>query len=198
MSPQLLIKGQLKKLTNPIHCLALSWTFICINKALCPLLSPVYAFISLHHLKHQGISTPPISFSLLAFHLFSSSFMSLLSSASSSLLSFPLTCTLVPTHPSSCFSYIFYVLHLLTLSFLSPPTLRFLTGFTYFSCPLHLPSPPSNHPFLSISLRPFPSSPSSHHLGSPSDDCRAYFIWHEDKGLSTHVVSLQVLCNMKY
>lgn len=50
--------------------------------------------------------------------------------------------------------------------------------------PSFLPPPPLPLPACQCS---------SHHPSSPSDDCQAHFIWHEDKGPGKHVVSRQVL-----
>lgn len=171
---------------------------------LCPLFSPAYAFTSLHYLKHKGISLSsplPLYFFLCPAPLSSAL---LISSLNFPQLSYLLTTLLFFSH--ILFSMSLCSSHLLFPLPSSPPsTLHSLPGFT--SHPPSSPSSLSCHPFLTSPSTPsfllLPSSPparqpSSHHHGSPSDDCRAHFIWHEDKGLSTHVVSLQVLCNMKY
>lgn len=111
--------------------------------------SPAYAFTSLHYLKHQGISSPPISssllFSLLYFPFISADLLSLYFLLASSFLS-PILYILFPPDLSSSFpsTLLASLLILLYLPCLLP---------TILPCPFSS-SPPAVAPPLTTSLYP--------------------------------------------
>lgn len=151
--------------------------------------SLAYFFTSLHYLKHKGISIPPFLLlpSPLSLYFFPSSPLL------SSILLIPYLHTLHHFHvllllflPHLCWHpHILSSPSLCSSHLVSPHLFPQLSASCLTCCPPPFPSSP---PFLLLLLSC--PHPSSLHVGSPSDDCRAHFIWHKDKGLSTHVVSL--------
>lgn len=140
--------------------------------------SLAYFFTSLHYLKHKGISLTPLSSP--PFSSFPLLFPS--SPVLSSILLIPYLQTLHHFHvflllflPHLCWHPHILPSPSLCSSHLVSPHLFPRLSASCLTCLTSCPPPsPSSPPFLLLFLSC--SHPSSLHVGSPSDDCRAHFI----------------------